>query len=220
MDSPLLEPTCPGLIAGADPHRLCFECLGPDHAVDGVKHSPSCNACRSLLRLRRQHRLEHFQAHYISPDEVQDQEELEVVEMEDQEVAGEVLFVFAILAGRAAPFVEEEEDEDFLVSGASGSGVHEGPPRRFPVGDGHGGGVCRTTAPLTTEAGEPPPSGVLRHGSAGAVGLRFAPVARYLTMCGGDVAAPTEDEGSSGWYGGNPQGAGPHGHSVSRRAPP
>ena len=44
MDSPLLEtrpcPTCPGLIAGADPHRLCFECLGPDHAGEGVKHSP------------------------------------------------------------------------------------------------------------------------------------------------------------------------------------
>ena len=24
----------PGLIAGADPHQLCFECLGPDHTED------------------------------------------------------------------------------------------------------------------------------------------------------------------------------------------
>jgi len=32
MESPLLEtracPSCPGLIVGADPHHLCFECLG------------------------------------------------------------------------------------------------------------------------------------------------------------------------------------------------
>ena len=46
MDSPLLEhrtcPTCPGLIAGADPHRLCFQCLGPDHAEDGLSQSPAC----------------------------------------------------------------------------------------------------------------------------------------------------------------------------------
>ena len=32
MESPFLEtracPSCPGLIAGADPHHLCFECLG------------------------------------------------------------------------------------------------------------------------------------------------------------------------------------------------
>ncbi|KAL3062120.1 hypothetical protein OYC64_010100 [Pagothenia borchgrevinki] len=101
MHSPLLETRpCPGLIAGADPHRLCFECLGPDHAGEGVKHSPSCSACRALPRLRRQHCLEHFQAQYVSPDEAQDQEELEVVEMEDQEGAEEVPFVFAIPAGR------------------------------------------------------------------------------------------------------------------------
>ncbi|KAL3062521.1 hypothetical protein OYC64_002349 [Pagothenia borchgrevinki] len=111
MDSPLLEarpcPTCPGLIAGADPHRWCFECLGADHAVEGGGHSPSCSACRALPWLRRQHRLDHFeQARYVSPDEAQDQEDLEVVEMDDQEVAEEVPFVFAI----PAPFVKEEED--------------------------------------------------------------------------------------------------------------
>jgi len=53
-----------------------------------------------------------------------------VVEMEEQDVTGEVPFTFAIPVSRAAPFVEEEEDEDFSGSGASGSGVHEGPPHR------------------------------------------------------------------------------------------
>jgi len=95
MDSPLLEPrpcpSCPGLIAGADPHRLCFECLGPDHAADGLTQSPAFNACRMLPRLCRGHRLEHFQAYYVSPEKAEDQD-LEVVEMEEQDVAGEVPF--------------------------------------------------------------------------------------------------------------------------------
>ena len=115
MDSPILEhrpcPTCTGLIAGADPHRLCFECLGPDHAADGLTQSPSCNACRVLPQLSRRHRLEHFQAYYVSPEEVEGQVDLKVVEMEEQDVAGEVPFVFAIPAGRAAQFVEEEDDD-------------------------------------------------------------------------------------------------------------
>ena len=105
MDSPLLEPrpgpTCPGLIAGADPHRLCFESLGPDHAADGLTQSPACNACRMLPWLSRRHRLEHFQVYYVSPEEAEDQD-LEVVEMEEQDVAAEVPFVFAIPAGQAA----------------------------------------------------------------------------------------------------------------------
>nr|XP_010765826.1 PREDICTED: uncharacterized protein LOC104942320 [Notothenia coriiceps] len=113
--------------AGADPHRFCFECLGPDHAVDGVNHSPSCNACRMLPRLRHQHRLEHFHAHYVSSDEAEDQVELDVVEMEDQDVAGEVPFMFTIPAGRVASFVEKE---DFSLSGASESGIHEDLPVR------------------------------------------------------------------------------------------
>ena len=217
MESPLLEcPTCPGLIAGANPHRLCFECLGPDHAADGLTQSPACNAFRMLPRLSRRHRLEHFQAYYVSPEEAEGQD-LEVVEMEEQDVSGEVPFVFAILAGRAAPFVDEEDDEDGSLSGASRSGVQEGPPHRsarqdFPVVMTMA--ACRATAPPTTatEAGEPPPSGVLRpvlrlSSTArfyGAAGLRFAPGARYLAVCGGDVAAATQDEGSSGTYGGNP----------------
>ncbi|KAL3059565.1 hypothetical protein OYC64_014219 [Pagothenia borchgrevinki] len=99
MQSPLLEtrtcPSWPGLIAGADPHHLCFECVGPDHAVDGVKPSLSCTACRVLPRLTRQHRWDHFQTHYVSPcgDETDDQAELDVVEMGEQDMAEVVPFV-------------------------------------------------------------------------------------------------------------------------------
>lgn len=135
MDSPLLEarpcPTCPGLIAGADPHRFCFECLGADHAMEGGGNSPTCSACRALPRLRRIHRLDHFQqARYAVPEDDLDRGDVEVVEMDE-----EVPFVFALPASRAAPLSEEGEDEDFSLSGVSGS---VGPPRRsvnqdFPV---------------------------------------------------------------------------------------
>ena len=40
MESPLLEtracPSCPGLIAGADPHHLCFKCLGDQDMAEAV----------------------------------------------------------------------------------------------------------------------------------------------------------------------------------------
>jgi len=219
MDSPLLEPRpCP---TGADPHRLCFECLGPDHDADGLTQSPSCNACRMLPRLSRRHRLEHFQAYYVSPEEAEDQVDLELVEMEEQDVAGDVPFIFAIPAGRAAPFVEEEDDKDSSMSGASGSSVQEGPPHRsarqdFPLVMVMAMAAERVGLPLPPPLPPKPVSRlrqgfygpVLRPGSTarfyGAAGLRFAPVARYLAVCGGDVAAATEDEGSSGRYGGNP----------------
>jgi len=82
MDSPLLEhrtcPTCPGLITGADPHLLCFQCLGPDHAEDGLGQLPACNACRMIPRLSRQHRADHFRVKFGPQEEVEDQD-LEVV---------------------------------------------------------------------------------------------------------------------------------------------
>ena len=83
-----------------------------------------------LPRLRRQHQWEHFQAHYVPQqgDETDDQAELDVVEMGDEDVAGEVPFTFAIRAGWMAPFVEEEDEEDFSLLGTSGSGVHGSPP--------------------------------------------------------------------------------------------
>jgi len=129
MDSPLLErpsPSCPGLIAGADLHRRCFECLGPDHAAAGLIQSPACKACRLIPRLSRHRRLEHFQAQYVSPEEAEDQD-LEVVEMEEQDVG--VPFVFAMPAGRAGPGRQEDDDVTSL-SDASGAGLQEGPQHR------------------------------------------------------------------------------------------
>ena len=92
----------------------------------------------------------------------------------------------------------------------------------LPIGDGHRGGACRITAPpaTTAKAGEPPPSEVLRPGFPVAADLNFAPVARHLAVCGGDVATATENEGSSCRYVRYPKGAGPLRHGVSRRTPP
>ncbi|KAL3057476.1 hypothetical protein OYC64_007863 [Pagothenia borchgrevinki] len=113
MDSSLLEhrtcPTCPGLIAGTDPHRLCFQCLGPDHAEDGVSQSPACNACLMIPQLGRRHRGDNFRVKFGPPEEAEDQD-LEVVEMGEQD--DEVPFVFTIPRGRVATFTEVEDDED------------------------------------------------------------------------------------------------------------
>ncbi|KAL3046901.1 hypothetical protein OYC64_021176 [Pagothenia borchgrevinki] len=144
MDSPLLEhracPTCPGLIAGADLYRLCFQCLGPDHAEDGLSQSPACNACRMIPLLSRRHRGHNFRVKFGPPEEAED-EDLEVVEMGEQD--DEVPFVFAIPRGQVATFTGEEDDEDASLSGTSGSGGQEGPAHRS------GGGACGPTAPPT-----------------------------------------------------------------------
>ena len=75
----------PGLIGGADPHQLCFECLGPDHAED----------------------------------------ELEVVDVGDQDMAEATPPTFAIPAVRVMALFAEEEEDDFAssVSDTSGSGI-------------------------------------------------------------------------------------------------
>jgi len=119
VDSPLLEPrtcpTCPGLIAGAD--RLCFQCLGPDHAEDGLNQSPTCNACRMIPQLNRRHRGDLFRVKFGPPEEAEDQD-LKVVEMGEQD--DEVPFVFTIPRGRVATVTEEEDDEDASLSGTFG----------------------------------------------------------------------------------------------------
>ncbi|KAL3060909.1 hypothetical protein OYC64_009175 [Pagothenia borchgrevinki] len=192
MDSPLLEarpcPTCPGLIAVADPHRFCFECLGADHAMEGGGNSPTCSACRALPRLRRLHRLDHFQqARYAVPDDDQDRGDVEVVEMDEED--GEVPFVFALPASRAAPLVEEGEDEEdfslvgrFWQRGATTPICQSG----FPDGDGHGSGACGpgASSSATTQTGEPTPPGVLWPGPAGPAGFCLAPAAGRMAVVG------------------------------------
>jgi len=103
---PLLEhrncPSCPGLIAGADLHRQCFQCLGPDHAEQGTGQTPACVACRSIPMLNRRHRAEHFwrklgpQVHV----EVEDPD-LDVVDMDDLE---DVPFELALPRDRVVSF--------------------------------------------------------------------------------------------------------------------
>jgi len=53
MESPLLEtracPSCPGLIAGADPHHLCFEYLGDQDMTEAVPFTFAIPAGRMAL---------------------------------------------------------------------------------------------------------------------------------------------------------------------------
>ena len=99
MDSPLLEqglcPSCSGVIAGADLHRQCIECLGSDHTATNLGPLATCSACRLIPQLSRRQWLVQFGDCYVSPVE---DPELDVVEMEDHE---EVPFVFAMPADRA-----------------------------------------------------------------------------------------------------------------------
>ena len=137
----------PGLIAGADPQQLCFECLGPDHAED----------------------------------------ELEMVDVGDQDMAEATPPTFATSARRVmAPFAEEEED-DF------------DPPPLLPK-------PAASTRGFTVQSGPP-----------GATGFHLAPLARYLAVCGGVVATATENQSSGGRNGRYFEGAGPHGDLKSPR---
>lgn len=52
------EVSCPSLIASMDPHACCFECLGSDHAADGIKMPPPCVVC-PVLRLSAECRVHH-----------------------------------------------------------------------------------------------------------------------------------------------------------------
>ena len=100
--------------------------------------------------------------------------DLEVVDMDDLD---DVPFEFALPRDRVVDFVEGEDDEDVSLSVTFGSGGQEGPALRsaqldFPA--------------VMTQAAE---RVGLPLGASGAAGLRLAPVARYLAVCGGDVVA-------------------------------
>ena len=224
MDSPLLEqrpcPSCPGFIAGADLHLHCIKCLGSDHAAANLGLLPPCSACRLIPRLSRRQRLVHFGDCYVPPME---DPELEVVEKEDRDEG--VPFVFAMPADRTGPLVGERDDDDDNTSLSDASGdCQAGQQRRsarqdFPA-------VMTMEAELVGLPLPPPlpprPVSRLRQDCYGPAQPAFVspPPARNLAVCGGDVGTATEDEGSGGNMGWNPQGAGPLGHRVSRCAPP
>jgi len=203
MDSPLERPCplCPGSIEGDDPHCRCIECLGSDHVAANLGPLAVCSACQLIPRPGRHQRLAQFEGFYVSPVE---DPELNLVEMEDLEEG--VPFVYAIPADRAGPSVGER-DNDYNTSSSGISGDRQ-ESQQHGDGDDYGGGECRLAAPPTvaTEAGEPPASGLLQPG------LRFTPPARHLAVCGDHVAAATENEGSGGYLGWNPQSGGPLGH--------
>ena len=123
---PLLEhrscPSCPGLIAGADPHRQCFQCLGQDHAEQGAGQTPACVSCCSIPMLNRRHRAEYFSRKFGPQVHGEEQYvDLEVVEMDDLE---DVPFEFVLPRDRVVDFAEEDDD-------ISLSDTQEGPaPRR------------------------------------------------------------------------------------------
>ncbi|XP_033976080.1 uncharacterized protein LOC117474148 [Trematomus bernacchii] len=126
---PLLEhrscPSCPGLIAGADPHRQCFQCLGQDHAEQGAGQTPACVSCCSIPMLNRRHRAEYFSRKF--GPQVHGEEEdvdLEVVEMDDLE---DVPFEFVLPRDRVVDFTE---DDDISLSDTPGSDSQEGPALR------------------------------------------------------------------------------------------
>ena len=122
---PLLEhrscPSCPGLIAGADPHRQCFQCLGQDHAEQGAGQTPACVSCCSIPMLNRRHRAEYFSRKF--GPQVHGEEEdvdLEVVEMDDLE---DVPFEFVLPRDRVV-------DDISLSDTPPGSDSQEGPALR------------------------------------------------------------------------------------------
>ncbi|KAL3045384.1 hypothetical protein OYC64_013620 [Pagothenia borchgrevinki] len=107
-------PKCPNLIAGADPHPLCFMCLGPDHAMNGMGSTPACSACQAIPRRTREHRGQHF-LEKIAPLEESEELDLDVVDMGDSG-SEETSFRFSLPWGQAVP-VPMGDDDDASLSG-------------------------------------------------------------------------------------------------------
>ncbi|KAL3054514.1 hypothetical protein OYC64_017452 [Pagothenia borchgrevinki] len=97
-------PNCPNLISGVDPHPLCFTCLGPDHAMNGMGSTPACSACQAIPRRTREHRGQHF-LEKIAPQEESEELDLDVVDMGDSGSEG-TSFRFSLPWGQTAPVPE------------------------------------------------------------------------------------------------------------------
>jgi len=127
-----------------------------------------------IPRLTWQHRGEHLLKGDARQEEPEDQD-LDVVEM-GESGDEEVPFWFSLPWGQTTPILEEEDDEDASLSG--------GPTLRSARMD--------FPAVMTLAAerlGLPIPPLLPRHGTSGAADLRFAPAARNMAVCGGDMAA-------------------------------
>ena len=211
MDSPLLEqrpcPSCPGIIAGADLHRQCIECLGSDRAAANLGPLTACRACRLIPQISRRQRLVQFRDCYVSPVE---DPEVDVVEMEDHEEG--VPFVFAMPADRAGPLLGERDDDGDTSSSDVSGDRQEGQQHRSAQQDFP---AVMTMAAEHVDLSLPPPLpprplSRLRQGFYGPArpaqpAFVSPPPARHLAVCGGDMATATEDEGSGGDMGWNPQ---------------
>lgn len=69
MESPLLELweclSCPGLIAGTDPHSYCFECLRLYHAADRIKKPLPCVKWWALHLMSQRQRWDCFHCSHV-----------------------------------------------------------------------------------------------------------------------------------------------------------
>ncbi|KAL7384684.1 hypothetical protein ABVT39_006788 [Epinephelus coioides] len=93
MESPLEEMrhcrACPsGFLAPADPHLLCYECLGRQHAIAGPR---ACSCYRKLPRVHRQQRADFFssadQLALTLDESDEEQREFEEDAMEEEHAA-------------------------------------------------------------------------------------------------------------------------------------
>jgi len=155
----------------------------------------------------------------LGPDQTED--ELEVVDVGDQDMAEATPPTFAIPAVRVMVRFAEEEEDDFASSVSDTSGCRS-PPHMSARQDSPlvmAMAAERVGLPLPLPL-PPKPVSRLRSGPLAGTGFRLAPVARYLAVCGGVVATATESESSGGRKGRYSEGAGPHGDLISRRVSP
>ena len=138
----------------------------------------TCPDCQMIPRLTREHRGQHFLAR-ATPQEESEDLELDVVDVGDS--GSEVTSSRFSLPWDQAGLVPMEDEEDASLTG--------GPTLRSARIDFPAVMTLAAEHAAATEACKPPEIGDLRPGTSGAADLRFAPAARGMAVCGGDMAA-------------------------------